>query len=68
MSNLNIATLSHEKIRVQRELHEYRHCPRGARHEQWETELKSINDRRRELMRQQKMIMKQSKECGVVFK
>jgi uncharacterized membrane protein (DUF106 family) len=61
----NIATLSHEMIRVQRELHEYRHC---TRHEQWETELKSINDRRRELMRQQKMIMKQSKECGVVFK
>jgi hypothetical protein len=66
--NEKIATLSHERIRVQRELHEYRHCPRDERHEKWEAELQNIHDKRQELVKQQKMILKQSKECGVVFK
>jgi hypothetical protein len=61
----NITTLSHERIRVQREIHEYRHCPRDERHVKWEAELKEINRRRQELVNQQKMILKRSKECGV---
>jgi hypothetical protein len=61
----NIAALSHERTSVQRELHEYRHCRRDERHEQWESALKDIELRRQALVDQQRMVLKRSKECGV---
>jgi len=62
----NIAATCYERTRVQRELHHFRNAKRDARHDAWEAELKGIEERRRELVLQQKMIMKRSKECGVV--
>jgi hypothetical protein len=57
-----IADLCNEKTRIQREIHEYRHCPRDWRHDKWETELKEINEKRLELVRQQKLSLKKCKQ------
>ena len=63
--NQSIAAVCYERTRVQRELHTFRHAKRDARHDAWEAELKGIEERRRELIAQQRAIMKRSKECGV---
>lgn len=63
--NLGIAALCHERVRVQREQSEYRHAPRDARHDKWDAELARIAERRTELVKQQKEILKRSTDCGV---
>ena len=62
-----IAALSYERTRVQMEQHKFRHCARDERHTAWEQELKEINCRRSDLIRQQADIVKQSQKCGVGF-
>ena len=57
----NIAAVCFERTRAQQ--HEFRQG--GVKHDQWETELHEIEDRRRELIQQQTLIMKRSRECGV---
>ena len=60
-----IAALCYEKIRLQTLQQQFRHCKRDARHEAWEKDLKSIEERRKELLERQKtfysVISKQSK-------
>ena len=54
-----IAALCYEKNRVQKEQHEYRHCQRDERHDAWDKELQTIQERKQELIQQQKIILKQ---------
>ena len=56
-----IAAACYERTRVQMEQHEFRHCPRDERHTKWENELREIETRRTELLRQQAAILKQSR-------
>ncbi len=63
--NQNIAALCHERTQVQRKQHEFRHCPRDSRHDEWTAEMNSIEERRRQLLQEQKLIFKRSMECGV---
>jgi hypothetical protein len=60
-----IAAVCHERTRVQREMHEFRHCQRDERHEQWAAELAEIEERRGALLQQQAAIVRRSRECGV---
>ena len=54
----NIAAVCFERTRVHAE-------QRGVKYDQWETELQGIEERRKELVQQQTLIMKRSRECGV---
>jgi hypothetical protein len=63
--NKGIAAVCYERTRLQRELHQYRNAKRDARHDKWEADLKGIEQRRKELIAEQKAIMKKSRECGV---
>jgi hypothetical protein len=60
-----IAAVCHERTRVQREQSQFRHCPRDERHERWEAELAEIERQRTELLRQQAVVLRRSRECGV---
>ena len=60
-----IVAVCHERTRVQREQHEFRHCPRDERHERWAAELAEIEERRGVLLKQQAAIVRRSRECGV---
>ena len=63
--NQSIAALCYERTQVQRKQHEFRHCPRDSRHDSWDAELKEMAERRTRLAREQKVIIKQSIDCGV---
>ena len=63
--NQRIAAVCYERTRVQREMHHFRNTKRDARHDAWEVELNGIERRRKELIAEQKLILKRSKECGV---
>jgi hypothetical protein len=54
-----LAALCYERTRVQLEQNKYRHCVRDERHERWEQELKQIEERRRGLIVEQKLLMMQ---------
>ena len=59
-----IAALCSEGTRVQTEQHKYRHCRRDERHDAWDKELQTIQEKRRELIQQQRMILRQlSQKC-----
>jgi hypothetical protein len=63
--NQNIAAVCFERTRSQREQHGFRQYVGDVKHDQWETELQGIEERRKELVQQQTLIMKRSRECGV---
>jgi hypothetical protein len=63
--NKSIAAVCYERTRLQRELYQFRNAKRDARHDTWEADLKGIEQRRKELIAEQKEIMKKSRECGV---
>jgi hypothetical protein len=63
--NQNIAALCHERTQAQKKQHEFRHCPRDSRHDAWVVELRDIEERRRQLIHEQKLIFKRSMDCGV---
>ncbi len=60
-----IAALCYERTRVQTELHKFRHCPRDRRHDAWDAELREIESQRTELIRQQQLVSRRSKLCGI---
>jgi hypothetical protein len=62
-----IAALCREGTRVQTEQHKYRHCRRDERHDAWDKELQTIQEKRQELIQQQKMILRQLSQKRVVL-
>ena len=60
-----IAALCYEKMRVQTQQQEFRHCERDQRHDAWDVELKTIEEKKRDLVEKQKIIIKQSQKCSV---
>ena len=68
MVRSGIAAACYERTRVQRDQHEFRHCPQDERHAQWDKELREIETRRAELLQQQAAILKESIKNGVGVK
>jgi hypothetical protein len=62
------AALCYERTRVQKEQHEFRHCPRDKRHDAWDAELRKIERQRTELVQQQQLVSRRSKLCGIGVK
>ena len=63
-----LAALCHERTRVQRERHPFRHCPRDERHAQWAAELAEIERQRAELQRQQAAVLRRSREKAAALR